>query len=67
MKSTKRYSKSEYIAAVMWYEGISRKEAAQRVKAAIKGGIFGVLNNIVYRYHVVNSFTDPHMRYEATA
>ena len=50
MKNTKRYSKSEYIAAVMWYEGISRKEAAQKVKRAIKNNIFGILNNMVYSF-----------------
>lgn len=45
-----KYSRSEYIVAVMWYEGISRKEAAQEVKRAIKNKIFGILNNMVYSF-----------------
>jgi len=45
-----KYRRSEYIAAMMWYDGITRAEAAQQVKRAIKGGIFGVLNNLVYSF-----------------
>lgn len=45
-----KYSRSEYIAAVMWHEGISRKEAAKEVKRAIKNRVFGILNNMVYSF-----------------
>lgn len=66
MKSNKLfYTKSEYIKAVMWHDGISRAEAARKVKEAIEGGIYGVLNHMVYCYHYVNSFTDPFRSYEA--
>jgi hypothetical protein len=50
MKSKKKFRKAEYINAVMWYDGISRPAAKEKVKAAISGKVYGVLNNIVYSF-----------------
>lgn len=46
MNKKQRYSRSIYIDAMMWSYGMTKAEAKEQVKTAIKNGLYGLLNAI---------------------
>lgn len=44
------YSKSEYTAAMMWYFGMSKRQAENSVEQRLKDSRTNFLNEIVYAY-----------------
>ena len=46
----KRYTKKQYIAAVMACYGMDKRQAKESVKAGMKNGLYGILNAIADGY-----------------
>lgn len=46
MNKKQRYNRSIYIDAMMWSYGMTKTEAKEQVKTAIKNGLYGLLNAI---------------------
>lgn len=46
----KKYTKRQYIAAVMACYKMDKKQAKQSVKAGMKNGLYGILNAIIDCY-----------------
>lgn len=51
----KRYTKKQYITALMACYGMDKKQAAESVKTGLNNGLYGILNAIAdgYKNHCV--------------
>ena len=46
-----RYTKSEYVNAMVWSYGMTKTEATKEVKKAISNGLYGLINAIADGYY----------------